>query len=314
MELERLRDTHLIDPALHIWGWEIPVYLFLGGVTAGIMILTALIGRSVPRAEQSRWLRWMPFAAPLLLSIGMLALFLDLEYKIHVFRFYTAFRITSPMSWGSWILIGIYPAAILLGLAGLRSDELAAVTRRVPVRKAAQWVAEIATWSRRNVRRLEWANIILGIALGGYTGILLGTLGARALWSSPLLGPLFLVSGFSTGAALIMLFPLSEAEHHTLRNWDIAAIVVEIGLVGLFFVGLFTNGGLDGRAAAELFFGGSYTAAFWVLVGIAGLAVPLFIETFEAKARMRATIVAPMLLLAGGFALRWIFVAAGQVL
>jgi formate-dependent nitrite reductase membrane component NrfD len=314
MELERLRETHLIDPTLHIWGWEIPVYLFLGGVTAGIMILTALIGSRVPRGEQSRWLRWMPFAAPVLLSIGMLALFLDLEYKVHVFRFYTAFRITSPMSWGSWILIGIYPAAILLGLAGLRPDEIQPIARRLPMRKAAHWVEEISAWSRRNVKRLEWANVILGIALGGYTGILLGTLGARALWSSPLLGPLFLVSGFSTGAALIMLFPLSETEHHTLRNWDIAAIVVEIGLVALFFVGLFTNGGLGGRAAAELFFGGNYTAAFWVLVGIAGLAVPLFIETFEAKARMRATIVAPMLLLAGGFALRWIFVAAGQVM
>jgi formate-dependent nitrite reductase membrane component NrfD len=313
MELERFRDTHLIDPTLHIWGWEIPVYLFLGGVTAGIMILTALIGRRVPRDEQSRWLRWMPFAAPILLSLGMLALFIDLEYKLHIFRFYTAFRITSPMSWGSWILLGIYPAALLLGMAGLRPDEVATVARRIPIRRGARWFEELSAWSRRNTTPLEWANIILGIALGGYTGILLGTLGARALWSSPLLGPLFLVSGFSTGAALSMLFPLSETEHHTLRNWDIAAIVVEIGIVALFFVGLITNGGLDGRLAAGLFFGGNYTAAFWTLVGIAGLAVPLFIETYEAKARMRATVVAPILLLAGGFALRWIFVSAGQV-
>ena len=27
------------DPHLHVWGWEIPVYLFLGGFTAGIMVL-----------------------------------------------------------------------------------------------------------------------------------------------------------------------------------------------------------------------------------------------------------------------------------
>ena len=28
------------DPHLHVWGWEIPVYLFLGGFTAAIMVLS----------------------------------------------------------------------------------------------------------------------------------------------------------------------------------------------------------------------------------------------------------------------------------
>ena len=54
-------------------------------------------------------------------------------------------------------------------------------------------------------------NLVLGIALGTYTGILLSTLSARPVWNSALLGPLFLISGFSTGAALMMLFPLN---HH----------------------------------------------------------------------------------------------------
>ena len=37
-------DNAKIDPALAIWSWEIPVYLFLGGMTAGVMILAALAG------------------------------------------------------------------------------------------------------------------------------------------------------------------------------------------------------------------------------------------------------------------------------
>ena len=49
----------------------------------------------------------------------MLALFLDLEFKKHVYRFYLAFLPSSPMSWGSWILILVYPAALLLGLGSL---------------------------------------------------------------------------------------------------------------------------------------------------------------------------------------------------
>ena len=44
------------DP--HIWGWEIPVYLFLGGLSAGLMIIAAL----VPKKE-SMAVRLLPFAA-----------------------------------------------------------------------------------------------------------------------------------------------------------------------------------------------------------------------------------------------------------
>ena len=60
------------DP--HIWGWEIPVYLFLGGLSAGLMIIAAL----VPKKE---WMavRLLPFAAAGILSAGMFALFLDLH-------------------------------------------------------------------------------------------------------------------------------------------------------------------------------------------------------------------------------------------
>jgi protein NrfD len=312
-ELETFRHNPLIDPHLQIWGWEIPVYLFLGGLTAGVMIVAALAGMRVRDEQQSRWMRWMPFAAPVLLSAGMLALFLDLSNKIHVFRFYTAFRITSPMSWGSWILLLIYPAALLLGMAQLTDEEVArlASSRLVAAAGLQRVLLRVAAFARGCVRRLERANIILGIALGGYTGILLGTLGARAAWSSVMLGPLFLVSGISTGVALVMLFPITHDERLMLRGWDMAAIATEGVLLALFFIGLVT-GGERGRAAAALFFGGSYTATFWSIVVIGGLALPLLLEILESRRRVAVTIIAPTLLLIGGFALRWIVVAAGQ--
>ena len=91
-EIEVFRQTAGIDPHLHIWGWEVPVYLFLGGVTAGLMILNALLGKGVANERMSNAMRRLPFAAPVLLSIGMFALLLDLEYKAHVYRFYTSFQ------------------------------------------------------------------------------------------------------------------------------------------------------------------------------------------------------------------------------
>ena len=99
------RDNALIDPSLHIWTWEVAMYLFMGGLTAGIMFFAALM--TVRDKEHVA-----PFAAtrlallgPIALSLGMTTLFLDLEHKLFVYRFYTSFQISSPMSWGAWILI-----------------------------------------------------------------------------------------------------------------------------------------------------------------------------------------------------------------
>jgi protein NrfD len=257
-----------------VWGWQIAVYLFLGGLAAGLMILSAIARR------ESFAMRLLPFAAPLALSAGMFALFLDLDSKLHVFRFYTAFRVTSPMSWGAWILLLIYPATILYGLRGTET-----------------------------LRRI---NLALGIALGAYTGILLATLTARAAWGSLFLAPLFLVSGVSAGAALTMFLPLTEAERRSVRRWDLAAIGAEGMVLFFFFLDLIAAGGARGRAAASLFFGGPFTAVFWSLVVIAGLALPAALEAVECRRRVHIAI-APALVLLGGLALRWIFVAAGQV-
>ena len=310
-EIDLIRHNAGIDPSLHIWGWEVPVYLFLGGLTAGVMILTALLGARATRL--SRWARWLPLAAPVVLSAGMLALFLDLAYKEHVYRFYLALRPTSPMSWGSWILLAIYPATLLLWLGQLTEDEAASLSGSAPVRPLGRLLLAARAWAVPRLSGLRRANVLLGMALGGYTGLLLGTLGARAAWSSAMLGPLFLASGVSTGAAFLMLFPVDHSEHARLRGWDLAAVVTELALLGLFLVGLLT-GGASGRAAAALFLGGPYTAAFWALVVLAGLLVPLALETLEARRGLRPTLLAPVLLLTGGLALRWVLVGAGQAL
>src|SRR5512145_604483 len=130
LELTTTRHNPLVDPQLHVWGWEIPVYLFLGGMAAGTLFLSALLwSRSGPR---SRAVRLLPFVAPALLALGMGALFLDLSRKLHVYRFYLAFRWTSPMSWGAWILLVVFPVAILFGIATLDDDDVEALAARAP--------------------------------------------------------------------------------------------------------------------------------------------------------------------------------------
>lgn len=36
------RNIPNIDPSLHIWHWQIPAYLFLGGLAAGILFFAGL--------------------------------------------------------------------------------------------------------------------------------------------------------------------------------------------------------------------------------------------------------------------------------
>ncbi len=309
IELDVARHSNLVDPRLQIWGWEVSLYLFLGGLAAGTMILTSLL--ALRRPERSSALRWLAFAAPVLVSAGMLALFIDLAHKAHAWRFYLAFRWSSPMSWGAWILVAVCPVTLLSALAGL--DEAQAA-------RAAAWagrlgLARLALAGRETGKKragsLLRCNLALGVALGLYTGILLSTLGARAAWSSALLGPLFLVSGFSTGGAFLLLFRLSGEERRDVGRWDRAAMGTELALLALFLAGLGT-GGAAGHEAAGLLLGGPYTAPFWSLVVIGGLAVPLLLETLEERLRLRFTPATPALILAGGLALRFILVAAGQ--
>jgi formate-dependent nitrite reductase membrane component NrfD len=308
-EIDVARYSLGIDPQLHIWGWEIPVYLFLGGMAAGVMILTSLMG--LRRPERSPAARWLGFAAPVLVSVGMGALFLDLAFRAHVYRFYLAFRWTSPMSFGAWVLVLVYPVTLLFGLAGLDDAQASRVEGLLGRVGLGGLAARARAFGQRWLERLAWVNLGTGVALGVYTGILLSTLGARALWNSALLGPLFLVSGLSTGAAFLMLFRVTPEERRFFLRWDFLAIGLEVVLLALLFVGLLTAGAEE-KAAAGMLLTGRFAAEFLTLVVVAGLAMPLLLEVLEHRLHLRFTAMAPALVLVGGLALRWIFVAAGQ--
>lgn len=286
-------------PVLHVWGWEIALYLFLGGLAAGLLVLAGWAHRRTEPSRLGPALGWMaPVLAPAVLGVGMFALWLDLENKLNVWRFYTTFRLTAPMSWGAWILLLVFPAAVLFAWAGW--SEFGPAGKR--------WVSGAPFPLRRWIAGL---NIGLGVALGIYTGILLGALGARPLWNSPLLGPLFLASGLSAAAALLILLEKEEHWRSRLAALDLRFLAAEAVLLALLFLALATGGEAQ-RAAARLFFGGPYTAVFWVLVAFTGMALPVWLERLHRRGRLAHSAVAPVLVLFGGLALRAVIVLAGQ--
>ena len=303
LELLTTRHNPMIDPSLHVWGWEVPVYLFLGGWVAGSMVLSGWLMRRRGQDDGPSVVRVLPWIGLVLISLGMGALFLDLEHKLYVWRMYTTFQPSSPMSWGGWILIGVYPVLALTGVANLPA---ALADAWAPLGALARGLREPGA-----TKLLGLANVVLGVGLGIYTGILLSSLGARPLWSSGVLGPLFLVSGLSTGAAFAHLIARDALERSMLVRSDSLFLMTELALIVLFLIGLASAGAAQAQAAA-LLLGGPYTAVFWVLVVGLGVVLPLAIQLLHIAGRAGHTVVAPLLVMGGGLALRFVIVAAGQ--
>jgi len=310
LETVTTRANAQIDPSLHVWGFEITIYLFLGGIVAGIFVLTAALELFPAARAISRALRPAPFAALALLSVGMLALWLDLAHRLWAWRFYAVFRPTSPMSWGAWILVLIYPAGLLFGLGSLDAEQRRWLGAWTPAFLRGL-LARITDFADAHRRAVLITSVLMGVALGLYTGLLLGTMPSRLAWNSAVLGPLFLASGISTGAAFLLLFTEDDFERRTLVRWDAIAIGAELVLIVLLLLGWATSGEA-GRFAAKEFLGGPYTAVFWSLVVVMGLLVPLAMEFLESRRHLQFVALVPFLILAGGLALRWILLAAGQ--
>jgi formate-dependent nitrite reductase membrane component NrfD len=303
-ELLSTRTNAMIDPSLHIWGWEIPVYLFFGGLVAGFMIISGYFTFKGHHKHSDFSSFYLPHLSLVMLTAGMCALFLDLEHKMHVWRLYVTFEFKSPMSWGSWILMLVYPTLLL--------NTLVSIPR--PFRGRIRFFDRIsANIAERPMlqKNIGVLNMLTGAVLGMYTGILLSSLGARPLWSSSMLWVLFLTSGLSSAAALVHMITPDVKERELSAKADNGFLMFELLVFVLFFIGLVTSTASH-RAAAALLLTGPFAALFWVFVILLGIVIPLFIQLLAVNHRIRHTVVAPIMVLIGGVVLRFVIVFAGQ--
>jgi len=195
----------LIDPELHIWHIPIPLYLFLGGLAAGILFFAAFITLQGKEKQFPTAVKIAPLIAPVILLLGLGALFIDLSHKLYFWRLYTTIRLQSPMSWGAWTLMVVTPVSFIWSFIKIKE-----------VFPKWDWkyslIKDLESYFRKNIIPISWILIISSLILGVYTGILLSAFNARPLWNTSILGPLFLSSGLSTGAAAIILMSKSHSE------------------------------------------------------------------------------------------------------
>ena len=293
-----------VDPLLHAWGWEIPLYLFLGGVVAGILFFSAIYYLRGKAEEYKAAVKIAPLFVPPLLALGLLALFLDLSHKLYFWRLYTTIRWESPMSWGAWTLMIIFPLSIAWSATFIKE-----------LYPKWDWKYEILNKLDDRLKKyrlyMAWGLIFLSVILGMYTGILLSAFNARPFWNTSILGPLFLTSGLSTGTAVVLLLSKSHEERKRFSKLDMALIGIELFLIIHLFMGFLASTEVHIHAA-KMFLGGPYTAVFWSFVVGMGLVLPLIAEILELKGYKIPVQIPAILVLIGGLILRFIVVDAGQ--
>ena len=188
-----------------VWTWEIPFYFYTGGLAgaaAGLARLAEARGDDV-LARRASDIAFAGAAASPALLISDLG---RPERFLHMLRL---FKVTSPMSVGSWILAAFGSA---VGAGWL--DHLTG--GRVPGGRAARTAAGV-----------------LGLPLSSYTAVLVANTAVPAWHESRRILPFVFVAGAaaSAGAAVMALTPPRHAG--PARRLALAGAVAEVGLATL---------------------------------------------------------------------------------
>ncbi len=317
------REIHGLYPHVHVWGFPISAYLFLGGLAAGILFFATIYYLRGKAEDMPFTVKIAPLFTFAIIMIGLLLLVYDLHHKLYVWQLFMTFRIESPMSWGAWTLVGVSVFSLLWPLSYLddiveylhergwrRLDGIVSFIRRIEHNWA---IPRFIILTFRKYRRVfAYLLLFLSVILGIYTGILLSAFNAHPLWNNPILGPLFLTSGISTGSAFVMWLSNNHKERVLMSTIDMVLIAVELFFIIHMIMGM--QAGTEAyREAAHLFLGGEFTVVFWVVFVGFGLILPFILEVMELRGFKIHPALPAILVLLGGLLFRVIMVQAGQM-
>ncbi len=309
------------------WGFLIVNYLFLGGLSAGLFFISALatfLQKTDEPSPYSRIARLGALLAPWPVMIGCGLLVFDLGRWYRFYKLFLHIRLVSPMSIGTWLLLLFNLISLLAFLAWLTQQEREWILERIPRPLAflRRFNYDLQPWRRH----LAILGLPISVGVGIYTGVLLGAVQSRPFWNTNLVAQLFLFSALSTGCAVLILGIARDHDSHQelklLYGLDICFMVLEFFIVLPYLI----HGQLSVQAVQDslkLILGGPFTILFWVFFLGLGLLIPLAIELTEfvpailsnREFHYRRPVAAgtALLILSGGFLLRYIFVFAGQM-
>lgn len=281
------------------WPLLIDVYFFLGGLAGGAFVIATIANLLDARRfrDVSRVGYYLTLAALIPCPI---ILIVDLGVPVRFMNMMRTFNPLSPMSMGAWALLGFSACAFLAAVMTLLEDA-------------------------GRARNLTGAKLVVGVIggffgffLAAYPGVLLSAT-ARPLWTEGHgLGALFLAVGASTGAAamalVLILIGRRVAEGlATLRTMLVLALLIQLLSMVVFVMSVQGSGSVASTRALATLTSGAYSLTFWLGAIVVGSVLPLLIGLVDFKWRSAGlTALASVLVLIGGFLVKFVIVAAGQ--
>ncbi|QRN97854.1 polysulfide reductase NrfD [Archangium violaceum] len=192
-----------------VWIWSIPLYFYVGGVAGAASVLGA--AADVFGGERMEGLgrrcRWVGTAGDIV-SSGLLIY--DLGRPTRFLNMLRVFRPTSPMSVGSWVLVGS---------GAMNTASLLFAGRRGWLGRAGEGAAIAAG--------------LLGLPLAGYTAVLIANT-AVPIWQATRKSlPLLFMSSAMAGAGSLM-----ELLPHPKRDEKVLHLFSAMGKVGELLAGV----------------------------------------------------------------------------
>ncbi len=278
-------------------GLLIANYFYLTGLSAGSFILSTLaygfgIEKYKPVGKVGVVL------ATVLLILAPVNLFLDLEQPFRFWHLFLYLRITSPITWGSFLLT-LYPLnCMIYGYFMFKGDA-------------------------KKTKFFGLIGIPLALLVHGYTGFILALGKARVLWNTAIMPPIFLISAMVSGIALMILvvvikgyFFSDERKVDTALCNDLGkmlawAIVADLTFITTDILVLLTSH-TEAYLAAMMLLKGSMSNLFIGVEVILGSFVPLFFLLFPpTKKRLSFIILSSILVMIGIFTMRYVMVMGG---
>jgi formate-dependent nitrite reductase membrane component NrfD len=300
------------------WPLLIDVYFYLGGIAGGAFVIATIAHLLGPERYKSvvrigyyvALLAVIPAPILLIVDLGLPTRFL---HMMMVSKPSTAIgggvitlgpfhlKPLSPMNVGAWALLVFSGCAFLAAL-----DVFLEHRGGSGIRGLRTLVGLIGS--------------VFGFFLASYPGVLLGATARPLFVSGHWLGALFLAVGASTGAAMIALVlaviggERRDALAALMRAVAAALVVQAIALV-LFVVTVKMSGSVGISGALAPLLSGQYSVPFWLGAVVAGLVVPLALQFGGGLRRASAGVAAlvAILVLLGGFVIKHLLIAAGQV-
>ena len=278
-------------------GILIALYFYLTGLSAGSFIISTL-------AYGFGMIKFKPLGkigvvlATGLLVVAPMILLFDLEQPLRFWHLILYLRITSPITWGTFLL-SLYPVNCLVyGYFMFKGD-------------------------MKRTKIFGLIGIPLALLVHGYTGFILALGKARVLWNTAIMPPIFLVSAMVSGLAMMILVVVikdyiiqrkkdpNRELIYALGKFLVASIVLDLLLIGIDLTVLLTSH-TEAYEAAMLLLNGDFSLPFLGVEVFLGGIVPLFFFLSPFTRRwIPGLAFASVLVMIGILAMRYIMVVGG---